>query len=57
MTIAQVLAAYDSFTRKLASGRRAMGIDNRNIRTETTGFVLGGEAWPGAIPVRVSVRR
>ncbi len=57
MTLAQVLAACDSFTRKLALGRRAMGIDNRNIRTETTGFVLGGDAWPGAIPARVSVRR
>ncbi len=47
---------YEGFARRLAA-RCAMKVDGllntpRRIRTETTNFVLGGDAMPAPIAVR-----
>jgi len=54
---------YEGFARRLAA-RCALRVDEflntpRRIRTETTNFVLGGDATPAPLPTRLvpGVRR
>ena len=56
MTFSSVLSGYEGLARKLATSAGSRidtmlaGGGRRRIHIETTSFVLGGEAWPGAVP-------